>query len=164
MLDGPGSSSSRTVAGVAPGFDRVSWSPGDPEREHTAMSAYLRARVTSRSDFNEWYFPLRLLVDMSELPLELSSRTDFAPHSFVPHNFAPHSEVTAPTLAIGAGRGLVTSLDGFSAYSNLRASALFSSYVIPGFTHIDIVTARENPVVPLFDRWLAQITQLRRNQ
>ena len=154
LLDGPGSSSSRTVAGVAPGFDRVSWSPGDPEREHTAMSAYLRARVTLQSDFNEWYFPLRLLVDMSELPLELSSRTDFV----------PHSEVSAPTLAIGVGRGLVTSLDGFSAYSNLRASALFSSYVIPGFTHIDIVTARENPVVPLFGRWLAQITQLRRNQ
>ena len=154
LIDGPQSSSSRSVAGVAAGFDKVSWSPGDPAREFTDMSAYLRARVTPRSDFNEWYFPLRLLVDMSELPLDLSSRKDFA----------PHREVTVPTLAIGAGRGLVTSLDGFSAYSNLRASALFSSYVIPGFTHIDIVTARENPVVPLFERWLTQITQLRRNQ
>ena len=153
LLDGPGSSSSRTVAGVKDGVDKVSWSPGNPEREYTDMAAYLRARVTPQSDFNEWYFPLRLLVDMSELPLDLSSRTDFA----------AHSEVTAPTLAIGAGRGLVTDLDGFSAYSNLRASALFSSYVIPGFTHIDIVTARENPVVPLFNRWLGQITQLRRN-
>ena len=153
LIDGPGSSSSRTVAGVAPGFSEVSWSSGDPEREYTDVAAYLRARVTPQSDFNEWYFPLRLLVDMSELPLDLSGRADFA----------PHSEVTAPTLAIGAGRGLVTSLDGFSAYSNLRASALFSSYIIPGFTHIDIVTARENPVVPLFNRWLGQITQLRRN-
>ena len=136
----------------------MSWSSGDPVHEYTDMFAYLRARVTLKSDFNEWYFPLRLLVDMSELPLELSGRTDLYP------TVLPHSEVTAPTLAIGAGRGLVTSLDGFSAYSNLRASALFSSYVIPGFTHIDIVTARENPVVPLFGRWLGQITQLRRNQ
>ncbi len=154
LIDGTGSSSSRTVAGVAAGFDEVSWSPGDPGREYSDMSAYLRARVTPESDFNEWYFPLRLLVDMSELPLDLSGRADFA----------PHSDVTVPTLAIGAGRGLVTSLDGFSAYSNLRASALFSSYVIPGLTHIDIVTARDNPVVPLFDRWLAQIMQLRRNE
>ena len=154
LIDGAGSSSSRSVAGVADGFDEVSWSPGDPKHEYTDMSAYLRARTTPQSDFNEWYFPLRLLVDMSELPLDLSDWDDFT----------AHSEVTVPTLAIGAGRGLVTSLDGFSAYSNLRASALFSSYVIPGFTHIDIVTARDNPVVPLFDRWLAQITQLRRNQ
>ena len=154
LIDGPGSSSSRTVAGVADGFDKVSWSPGDPKHEYTDMTAYLRAHTTPESDFNEWYFPLRLLVDMSELPLDLSDRDDFA----------AHSEVTVPTLAIGAGRGLVTSLDGFSAYSNLRAGALFSSYVIPGFTHLDIVTARENPVVPLFDRWLGQITQLRRNE
>jgi hypothetical protein len=69
--------------------------------------------------------------------------------------------VTAPTLAIGSRRGLVSSLDGFSAYSNMRASAFFSSYVIPGFTHLDIVTAHENPVVPLFNRWLEQVTQLR---
>ncbi len=154
IIDGPGSSSSRTVAGVAEGFDRVTWSPGDPAHEYTDMSEYLRARTTPKSNFNEWYFPLRLLVDMSELPLDLSNRD----------NFAAHSEVTVPTLAVGAGRGLVTSLDGFSAYSNLRAGALFSSYVIPGFTHIDIVTARDNPVVPLFDRWLGQITQLRRNK
>ena len=154
LVDGPGSSSSRTVAGVAPGSDRVSWSPGDPAHEYTDMSAYLRARVELQSDFNEWYFPLRLLVDMSELPLDLGGQK----------NFVPHSEVTVPTLAVGAGRGLVTSLDGFSAYSNLRASALFSSYVIPGFTHIDMVTARDNPVVPLFKRWLGQITQLRRNR
>ncbi len=154
IIDGPGSSSSRTVAGVADGFDRVSWSPGDPEREYTDMSEYLRARTTPESNFNEWYFPLRLLVDISELPLNLSGRDDFT----------AHSEVTVPTLAVGAGRGLVTSLDGFSAYSNLRASALFSSYVIPGFTHIDIVTARDNPVVPLFDRWLGQLKQLRRNE
>ena len=87
LLDGPSSSSSRTVAGVAPGFDRVSWSSGDPKREHTAMSAYLRARVTPRSDFNEWYFPLRLLVDMSELPLELSGRTDFARPQFCAPQF-----------------------------------------------------------------------------
>ena len=154
VIDGPQSSSSRTVAGVADGYAAVGWTQGDTSREHTDIAAYLRARVTAESDYNEWYFPLRLLVDMSELPLDLSERDDFS----------AHSEVGVPTLSVGAGRGLVTNLDGFSAYSNLRASALFSSYVVPGYTHLDIVSARENPVVPLFGRWLGQITQLRRNE
>lgn len=154
IIDGPVSSGSRSVAGVAEGFDKVTWTQDGTAREHTDVDDFLRARVTMTSDFNEWYFPLRLLVDMSELPLDLSGKDDFV----------VHGEVTAPTLAVGAARGLVNSLDGFSAYSNLRAGALFSAYVVPGFTHIDITTARENPVVPLFGRWLTQITQLRRSE
>ena len=154
LTGGPESSSSRSVVGVADGFDAVTWTAADPEREYTDLDAYLRARVGLLSDYNEWYFPLRLLVDMGELPLDLADRDDFA----------AHSEVSAPTLAVGAGRGLVTREGGFSAYSNLRASALFSSYVVPGYTHLDIVSARDNPVVPLFSRWLGQVTQLRRNE
>lgn len=153
-LDGWESRTSRTIAGVADGFSAVGWTQEGAAREYTDMRTYLRARVIGESNWNEWYFPLRLLVDMSELPLELSDRNDFS----------AHSEVTAPTLALGAGRGLVGSLDGFSAYSNMRASALFSSYVVPGYTHLDIVSARENPLVPLFSRWLGQITQLRRSR
>lgn len=154
LIDGPVSSGSRTVAGVAEGSRAVTWTQAGGAREHTDMGSFLRARVAADSDFNEWYFPLRLLVDMSELPLDLSGKDDFV----------VHGEVTAPTLAVGAGHGLVGTLDGFSAYSNLRAGALFSAYVVPGFTHIDITTARDNPVVPLFGRWLAQITQLRRSE
>lgn len=154
LVGGWDSRGSRTVVGVADGFDHVGWQQEDRGREPTDAAAYVRARVGPETDFNEWYFPLRLLVDMSELPLDLRERDDFA----------AHSEVGVPTLAVGAGRGLVARLDGFSAYSNLRASALFSSYVIPGYTHLDIVSARDNPVVPLFNRWLEQITQLRRGK
>jgi hypothetical protein len=154
LIGGWESRTSRTVTGVADGSLAVSWTQGDPSDEHTDVTAHLRSRVTMQADYNEWYFPLRLLVDMGELPLELSGRDDFS----------AHSEVGAPTLSVGAGRGLVTALDGFSAYSNLRASALFSSYVVPGYTHIDIVAARKNPVVPLFNRWLEQVTQLRRSE
>lgn len=154
IIDGPVSSGSRSVAGVAEGYEAVTWTQAGSAREHTDVNDFLRARVAPASDFNEWYFPLRLLVDMSELPLDLSGKDDFV----------VHGEVTAPTLAVGAARGLVNTADGFSAYSNLRAGALFSSYVVPGFTHIDITTARDNPVVPLFNRWLTQITQLRRSE
>ncbi len=150
FIDGWDSHSSRTIAGVADGFEAVTWADDGDAREFTDLDAYLRARVTLATDWNEWYFPLRLLVDMSELPLDLSETPDFE----------PHSQVRVPTLAVGAGRGLVSSLDGFSAYSNLRASALFSSYVIPGFTHLDLVSAHDNPLVPLTERWLDQIGAL----
>lgn len=150
VIDGWDSHSSRTVAGVADGFEAVTWTDEGSAREFTDMGAYLQARVALKSDWNEWYFPLRLLVDMSELPLDLTDVQDFT----------AHSNVTTPTLAVGAGRGLVGSLDGFSAYSNMRASALFSSYIIPGYTHLDLVSARDNPLVPLFERWLGQIPKL----
>jgi hypothetical protein len=68
-----------------------------------------------------------------------------------------HSAVEVPTLAVGAERGLVTTTDGFSAYSNLRASSFFSTYVVPGFAHLDLLTARDNPLVPLLGRWLARV-------
>jgi hypothetical protein len=67
--------------------------------------------------------------------------------------------VTTPTLAVGAKRGLVTSLDAFSAYSNARVGSPFSAYIIPDFTHLDIVQAEENPLVIFFQRWLEQLPE-----
>lgn len=150
LLSGLTSTRSRTVAGVADGFDLVRWSSGDPETEPTDLGTFSRSLVLPETDSNEWYFPLRLLIDVSALTLDLKD----AP------NFVPHSRVDAPTLAIGAARGLVNTTDGFSGYGNLRAGSFFSSYVVPGFAHLDLLTARENPVVPLFNRWLDRVQRL----
>lgn len=150
VLSGFTSTHSRTVAGVAEGSEMVRWSAGDPAREPTDLGEYSRSLILPDTDANEWYFPFRLLIDMSALTLDLTG---------VP-NFVPHSAVEVPTLAIGAARGLVTTTDGFSAYGNLRASSFFSSYVVPGFAHLDLLTARDNPVVPLLGRWLARVEAL----
>lgn len=150
LIDGWQSRSSQGVLAVAAGHRRVEWRQGEWRLEPTGYQAYLQSEVTPQADFYEWYFPLRLLVDMSELPLELMAHPAYA----------PHSRVQVPTLAVGAGRGLVQSLDGFAAYSNLRAGSLFSSYVIPGFTHLDITAAKDNPLVPLLLRWLEQTEAL----
>ena len=84
----------------------------------------IRAEVTVDTNFNEWYFPIRLLLDMARIDLNLRDEP----------GFVPNSEVNTPTLAVGASRGLVSTLDGFSAYNNARASVFFSPYVLPG-TH-----------------------------
>jgi len=151
LLSGFTSPRSRSVAGVADGFELVRWSPGDPAWEPTDLDAFARSLVLPATNANEWYFPLRLLIDMSALNLDLGG---------VP-GFVAHSEVSVPTLAVGTERGLVTTTDGFSAYGNLRASSFFSAYVVPGFAHLDLLTAHDNPLVPLFGRWLARVQALR---
>ncbi len=152
LSEGAKGARSRSVSGVAEGYDAVRWERGDPMSERTDLRTLLRAQVSADTNFNEWYFPIRLLLDMSRLDLTLSDEP----------GFVPNSEVDTPTLAVGVSRGLVPSLDGFSAYNNARASVFFSAYVLPGLTHVDIVTAEDNPMVPLFGRWLGQVVEVER--
>lgn len=145
VLAGPRGAWSRSVAGVAPGAERIGWSPGDPATEHTDLHSYLRSWTHPSADYNEWYFPLRLALDVAELDVPLLDQP----------SFRPTSELTVPTIGFGAERGLVADLDGFSGYVNVRFGAPVTTYVVPDFTHLDIVSARNNPVVPVLARWLS---------
>ena len=140
---------SSTVSGTAPGAARVGWQGGDPLKDVSTLEDVVRAWTRPYSNRSEWYFPLRLALDIAQYNLLLEDEA----------GFVPTAQVRTPTLAVGAGRGLVTSLEGFSAYSNARFGSLFSSYVIPYFTHLDIVQATSNPLVPLFGVWLEQVTR-----
>jgi hypothetical protein len=144
LLMGTQGARSRTVIGVAPGAERVDWSAGDPSREVTDLGALAAARADPDADVSEWYFPIRLLLDVAAL----DPRLDDTP------GFVPGELVDLPTLAIGAGRGLVQSASGFQSYANTRPGASIAITVIPGFTHSDLVLARDNPVVPITLRWL----------
>ncbi len=138
---------SQSVAGVAEGYDYVDWQRGDPKWERTDLETFSRSFVSKKTNHSEWYFPLRLLIDMSTPDANLAAEP----------GFVPNAEVTTPTLAVGAGRGLIDELEGFSAYNNARPGALFSSYVLPGLTHLDITAAEDNPLVSLLQLWLKQI-------
>jgi pimeloyl-ACP methyl ester carboxylesterase len=144
VLGGLMSVSSRSVAGVAEGHEYITWGPGDPERERTDIDSFVRAWLSPYTSFGEWYFPARLLLDVTALGLRLDEV----------QGFVPNREVLLPTLAVGTERGLVTSLDSFSGYMNARPGSPFSAYIMPGMTHLDIVTARENPLVTLMQTWL----------
>lgn len=135
---------SRSVAAVAPGADRVEWSAGDPATEHTDLRGFLRAWAHPSADYNEWYFPLRLGLEIAELDARLADRPEFR----------PTSEVTLPTIGFGAERGLVADQRGFATYVNLRFGSPVVAYVVPGFTHVDVLSAAANPVVPVLIRWL----------
>ena len=143
VLTGADAARSRTVVGVADGAEYVDWSDGDPSREVTDLDDVIAGFLDPASDVREWYFPLRLLVDLASLDPRLEAT----------RGFVPMERVELPALAIGAGRGLITSPAGFQSYVNTRPGAPIAVTVVPGLTHYDIVTARANPTVPIVLRW-----------
>lgn len=149
FLSGAQGLRSRSVVGTAAGAERVEWRRGDPQRERTDLDAYLAAHTREETNYSEWYFPLRLALDMVRLDIALEGHEDFLPNRLVP----------VPTIAFAAGRGLIPTLAGFEAYANARYGAPFSAYVLPGLTHVDIVWADNNPVVPVIRRWLSFLQQ-----
>jgi hypothetical protein len=144
LLGGTEGASSQSVTGVAKGFDRVDWERGDAPVD---MSNLVRGWVTEDADSSEWYFPTRLLLDVAKLDVSLKDTPGFVPNSKVP----------TPTLAVGAGHGLVQKLEGFASYMNVRPGSPFSTYILPDFTHLDLTYAEKNPLVPLIQAWLRQL-------
>lgn len=144
VLTGADGARSRTVVGVADGAEYVDWSEGDPTREVTDLDDVIAGFLDAESDVREWYFPLRLGVDLASLDPRLEAE----------RGFVPMERIELPALAIGAGRGLITSPAGFQSYVNTRPGAPIAVTVVPGLTHYDIVTARANPTVPIVLRWL----------
>lgn len=147
ILGGAQGARSQTVVGVADGYEYVSWQRGDSAREHVDIALMTRSWSTSETNRSEWYFPVALALDIGELSVALANKD----------NFIPNAQVTLPTLAIGAGRGLIPTLSSFEAYFNARPGSLFSAHIVPGFTHFDIVQAEINPAVSLFDLWLERL-------
>lgn len=144
ILGGLEGARSRSVVGVAPGAERVEWWGGDPRREHTDLADLLRAWTYWATDFSEWYFPAHLGVEITLLDIGLLDDP----------RFVPNDAICTPTLAFAASRGLVTTLQGFQSYANVRYGSPIGAYLLPGYTHLDVVTARDNPIVPVLQRWL----------
>lgn len=149
FLAGSAAFRSSSVIGVEEGAERVEWRAGDPARERTDMDELLAAWNDPRADVAEWYMPLKLLLELAALTPDLGSHRDFV----------PTSEVTTPTLVVGSDRGLLRDSDAFAGYAEQRLGSAISIAVLPGLTHLDVLTARENPLVPLVGRWTSLLAE-----
>lgn len=147
LLTGTDALTSRTVIGVSEGQDSVDWSRGDPSIEHSSIDQLAKAWSYPETNRSEWYFPTRFALDIGAQEISLENAK----------GFVPNNEVMTATLAIGAGRGLVKDVSNFSAYQNVRPGSPFSTYLLPRFTHFDIVQAEQNPAVTLFNLWLERL-------
>ncbi|MDZ7707287.1 MAG: hypothetical protein U5J97_05220 [Trueperaceae bacterium] len=135
---------SGSVVGVAEGAERVDWGPGDPRYERTDFAEYLRIWTGPDVDAAEWYVPTTLLLDLAALSPDLADEDDYV----------PMREVATPTLAVGSDRGLLRDVDAFGGYAEQRLGAPLTVTILSGLTHVDILTARDNPLVPLLARWV----------
>lgn len=142
LLAGTDGFYSKSVSGVAAGYDVVSWRRDDSSI--VSPSELMEAWATPDTNRSEWYFPLRLALEVPYYDMRLEN---------VP-GYLPTKDIRTPTLAVGAGRGMVTSLESFAAYNNLRMGSLFSMYILPGYTHLDIIYAERNPLVGMMKVWL----------
>ena len=146
LLGGVMGLGSRGVVGVAEGASFVDWERGDSASDVSDIMDVAVSWATLETNRSEWYFPLRLALDIGEHEITLQNEV----------NYIPNAEVSLPTLAIGAARGLAPSLDDFAAYNNARVGSPFTAYVLPSHTHLDIVQAENNPLVSLTGLWLRQ--------
>jgi len=136
---------SASVVGVVEGAERVDWGPGDPRYERTAYDEYMRTWTDPNADAAEWYVPTALLLDLVALSPDLADRDDFV----------PMRAVTTPTLAVGSDRGLLRDVEAFGGYAEQRLGAPLTVTILSGLTHVDLLTADDNPLVPLLARWVS---------
>jgi alpha-beta hydrolase superfamily lysophospholipase len=132
-----------SVVGVAAGADRIEWGPGDPRYERSDAREYFASWSIPQSDPSEWYMPTAFLLDLAAASPDLVDEP----------SFVPTREVTVPTLLVGSDRGLLRSADAFGGYVEQRLGSPVSVAILEGLTHLDLITADRNPVVPLLARW-----------
>jgi hypothetical protein len=118
---------------------RVEWespTPNDP-REHTDPLDFATRFWTPNADFQEWYFPTRLTLEVGAVGLE--------PPAWAKERLPllHLSEVNIPILAVRAGRGIVTAANAFTALETKLGRKL-EIKDLPGYTHLDILAARAN--------------------
>ncbi len=138
------------VTGVADGAKRVEWeipSQTDPT-ELTDPIDFATRFYNPQSDFQEWYFPARLSLDIGAVGLE--SPTWARQFLRVQHI----GSTKIPVMAIRGGRGIVTESN---AYQPLEKKMQQSIDVrnLPSMTHLDVLAARANPSVD----WIIELSQ-----
>ena len=125
-----------TVTGVAVGSSRVEWQSPLPSEstEVTDPLDFATRFVTRQGDFQEWYFPVRLSLDIGASGLESPK---WAQNLRVRHV----AGTKLPTLAVIAGRGIVTAPNAFKALED-KTGLVVQKLVLPNYTHLDILAAR----------------------
>jgi pimeloyl-ACP methyl ester carboxylesterase len=137
------------VTGVAPGSRRVEWQTpaSDDPKEVTDPLDFAQRFYSDRGDFQEWYFPQRLTLDMNAVGLEAPGWATDLPLRHV-------AQTKLPMLAVRAGRGIVTNRDAFKPLET-KLGREIEKRDLPGYTHLDVLAARANPL----PEWIVQFAQ-----
>jgi pimeloyl-ACP methyl ester carboxylesterase len=139
-----------SVTGPAAGATRVEWAvptPNDP-KEVTDPIDFATRFYNAQSDFQEWYFPTRLTLDISAVGLEAPA---YARNELRVWHVA---QTRVPMLAVIGGRGIVTDQNAFAPLEQ-KMNRTIEVRNLPAFTHLDVLAARANPLVD----WVIEFSQ-----
>ena len=140
-----------TITGPLPGKNRVEWIAGKPgEQEFTDPNDFANRFWSPLADYQEWYFPARLTLDLAAVRLE-------APEWI--RQKMPMTQLASlklPILTAIGSRGVVTEPDAFSKLE-AKIGRKLEVNVAPGLTHLDVLAATSNPIAG----WIVNFSQER---
>jgi hypothetical protein len=138
-----------TITGPLPGSVRVEWVAGKTgEQEFTDPMDFANRFWSPLADYQEWYFPSRLTLDLAAVRLE-------APAWAQAKMPLRHLEnLNLPILTAIGGRGVVTEATAFSKLE-VKIGRRIEPKIAPGLTHLDILAATNNPI----SGWITEFTR-----
>ena len=125
-----------SISGVQPAATRVEWqSPAATDlNELTDPEDFTQRFYNPLGDYQEWYFPVRLSLDIGAAGLESPV---WARNLRVRHV----ADTKLPMLAVIGGRGIVTAPDAFKPLEAKMGRSI-ERRELPQYTHLDVLSAR----------------------
>lgn len=121
------------------------------EREVTDLDAFART-LYETSNATEWYFVSgRPGIDL------LFGRDSSALGAPELLNVTRNAQVDAPVLAIGGSNGLAPTEASFADYLGSIASTDLRVEIVPGYAHLDVLSAADNEAVPPILGWMSRL-------
>ena len=149
LLSGWNGFSVGTITGPLPGSSRVEWVAGKPgEQEFTDPFDFASRFWSPLADYQEWYFPARLTLDLAAVRLEAPAWAQ----AKMPLRHLGNLKL--PILTIIGGRGVVTQADAFNKLE-AKIGRKLEPKVAPGLTHLDVLAATANPIAG----WITAFSQ-----
>jgi hypothetical protein len=138
-----------TINGPLPGASRVEWVAGVPgEQEFTDPMDFANRFWSPLADYQEWYFPARLTLDLAAVRLE-------APVWAQAKMPLRHlGDLKLPILTAIGGRGVVTEANAFSKLE-AKIGRKLEPKIAAGLTHLDVLAATSNPIAG----WITEFTR-----
>jgi hypothetical protein len=138
-----------TITGPLPGSSRVEWVAGKPgEQEFTNPNDFANRFWSPLADYQEWYFPARLTLDLAAVRLEAPAWAQ----AKMPLKHL--GGLKLPILTAIGGRGVVTEPNAFSKLE-AKLGRKLEPKIAPGLTHLDVLAATSNPIAG----WITEFTR-----
>jgi hypothetical protein len=133
-----------------------------PEREVTSIDTFAQTQFGKLNGF-EWYFAAgRPNLDFSygrDSSALVAESLAADPHDEGPLVLTQNAKVNVPVIAIGGANGLAPEPRSFSSYlDSIATPARWKEvHIIPGYAHLDVVSAKENEAVPLIADFIRRV-------